>query len=201
MVQLIMYTKSKTVYIFEGGFAVKNKLFRIIGSIICTAMLFNTFFGVSATKAEPVEVESLRTEYEKHFRNPDGTVTAIINTTPIHYLNNGKWEGIDNTLIQLDNAYTNKSNSLSVTLASETSLRSGNGSNSPKMVQIVCNGYSIAWDMTDVANNLSRKSNIFFKGKYSYSAEIRFYKITKDVNVYDYGHSNGHSSTSTGVTW
>lgn len=44
----------------------------------------------------------MRSQYEKHYDNGDGTYTAIIDTVPIHYNNeNGEWVEIDNTLIQM----------------------------------------------------------------------------------------------------
>ncbi|MDR1630581.1 MAG: DNRLRE domain-containing protein [Oscillospiraceae bacterium] len=45
------------------------------------------------------EVESLRDENTKHFRNADGTYTAMLYPEPVHYEKEGKWKDIDNTLI------------------------------------------------------------------------------------------------------
>lgn len=40
---------------------------------------------VSAIAEQPFEVLSMRSQYEKHYDNGDGTYTAIIDTVPIHY--------------------------------------------------------------------------------------------------------------------
>ena len=53
------------------------------------------------------ELESRREEYVKHFKNPDGTVTAVQFDMPVHRINSdGEWEEIDNTLIASANEYT-----------------------------------------------------------------------------------------------
>ena len=46
------------------------------------------------------EVTELREEYVKHFRNSDGSFTAVGYNSPVHYkeTENGDWEEIDNTL-------------------------------------------------------------------------------------------------------
>ncbi|MDR1629405.1 MAG: hypothetical protein LBS36_04220 [Oscillospiraceae bacterium] len=38
------------------------------------------------------EVESLRDENTKHFRNADGTYTAMLYTEPVHYEKDGEWK-------------------------------------------------------------------------------------------------------------
>lgn len=46
------------------------------------------------------EVESERTEYTKHYLMTDGSYVAAVYSEPVHYLENGKWEEIDNTLTE-----------------------------------------------------------------------------------------------------
>lgn len=56
---------------------------------------------------------SKRTAYEKHYDNHDGTTTALIHSTPLHYLDDGEWRDINNTLMPgQDNNYVNTSNSI-----------------------------------------------------------------------------------------
>lgn len=104
---------------------------------------------------EPVEVVSMRSEYEKHYDNGDGTYTAYIDTVPLHYYENGEWLDIDNTLIQDESGnYINKSNSMKVTLSPETSISSINtivkkSNDSNQMVSIDYNGYSLSWSLID----------------------------------------------------
>lgn len=44
------------------------------------------------------EIPSKRDEYTKVFLRADGTQTAVIAGTPLHYEKDGEWEDIDNTL-------------------------------------------------------------------------------------------------------
>ena len=77
----------------------------------------------SAQEPEPIEILSMRSEYEKHYDNGDGTITAFIDTVPLHYNVDGEWIDIDNTLVLDDlGNYVNKSNSMNVTLASSASV-------------------------------------------------------------------------------
>lgn len=46
------------------------------------------------------EVLSKRSMYAKHFRNPDGTITAHISLAPVHYRDEqGQWQDIDLTIV------------------------------------------------------------------------------------------------------
>lgn len=98
---------------------------RIISFVSCASIFAFSLITsssnekVSAIAEQPFEVLSMRSQYEKHYDNGDGTYTAIIDTAPIHYNNeNGEWVEIDNALIQNDDgSYTNAKNSMNVTLA------------------------------------------------------------------------------------
>ena len=57
------------------------------------------------------ELINLRKKREKHFLNPDGTITCHVYDKDIHYLKNGIYEEIDNTLVDIGDHYENKSNS------------------------------------------------------------------------------------------
>ncbi|MDQ0156471.1 DNRLRE domain-containing protein [Robertmurraya andreesenii] len=68
------------------------------------------------------EVENLRTENSKTFLNEDGTYTAEIAQSPIHYKDaKGKWKEIDNTLVDVQDkaAVENKSNKFKVKIEKE----------------------------------------------------------------------------------
>ncbi len=61
------------------------------------------------------EVKSERSSYEKVFRKDDGSYEVVTYQEPVHYLENGNWEEIDNSIIE-DNSgdYTNKRNSVKI---------------------------------------------------------------------------------------
>lgn len=111
---------------------------------------------VSATDEQPFEVLSMRSQYEKHYDNGDGTYTAIVDTAPIHYNNeNGEWVEIDNTLIQNDDgSYTNAKNSMNVTLAPTANINTisdidNNNMNDCHLVSLDYMGYNISWDIVN----------------------------------------------------
>lgn len=56
------------------------------------------------------ELKNLRKKNEKHFLQDDGTIIAKMYRENIHYLKNGVYEEIDNTLIKKGNKFQNKSN-------------------------------------------------------------------------------------------
>ncbi len=105
--------------------------------------------SVSAAKKEPVEILSLRSEYGKHFDNGDGTITAYINSAPIHYWQNDEWVEIDNTLILDENGnYTNKSNSLNVTIPSK--LSANDIADKENGVQLEYDNYALSVSLVDL---------------------------------------------------
>lgn len=57
-----------------------------------------------------IEILEKRKAREKHFLREDGTFKAIVYNDDIHYLKNGKYEEIDNTIVEEEDFYTNKSN-------------------------------------------------------------------------------------------
>ena len=63
---------------------------------------------------EQIELISKRKPREKHFLQKDGTIKVEIYDTDIHYLKNGKYEEIDNTLVQKGNMAVNKANNYGV---------------------------------------------------------------------------------------
>ena len=64
------------------------------------------------------EIEDKRSKDTKHFRMSDGSIKACIYPQNVHYLKNGKYEDIDNTLVFDEKAgvYKNKANSAKITL-------------------------------------------------------------------------------------
>lgn len=61
-----------------------------------------------------IEILEKRKPREKHFLREDGTFKAIVYNEDIHFLKNGKYEEIDNSIIEEKDFYTNKSNSYKV---------------------------------------------------------------------------------------
>lgn len=57
-----------------------------------------------------IEIISKRKPREKHFLREDGSIVAKIYSDDVHYLKNGKYEEIDNELIETEEYIENKSN-------------------------------------------------------------------------------------------
>ena len=57
------------------------------------------------------ELKTLRERKVKNYLNEDGTITAQIYNNDIHYLNNGVYREIDNTLVDKGEYFENKYNS------------------------------------------------------------------------------------------
>ncbi len=60
------------------------------------------------------EIKNLRQRNEKHFLNDDGTITCYLYNEDIHYLNNGVYQTINNTIIDNGSSLTNKANAFHV---------------------------------------------------------------------------------------
>ena len=89
------------------------------------------------------EIEEERDKFTKVFQNSDGTKTAIVSATPIHYETNDGWKDIDNTLIEetndTGNVYKNKKNDFTVTIPKEIT--------SSKDLKVEKDGYTISFEL------------------------------------------------------
>lgn len=59
------------------------------------------------------ELEEKRNENTKYFLKNDGTYEAVLYEDPVHYLKDGKWADIDNSLEDKGNHYESKKMTLS----------------------------------------------------------------------------------------
>ena len=120
----------------------KNKVsFKIIAALVTLIMLVSVIplnvlaAEISLVNATQLANESLelsdieyemtdkRTEDTKVFQRADGTKVMIQSATPLHYLENGQWKEIDNSLVREEKdgkvKYKNKSNSFDVSFPEE----------------------------------------------------------------------------------
>jgi hypothetical protein len=81
-------------------------------------------------------------------------------------------------------------------------LRHSDGMWSHKNAYFPVSNKSIGTNTTLTDNNISTavKESHYLIGNYSLGS-VRFYKITKNANVYEYAHGNGHTATSTGTSF
>ena len=89
------------------------------------------------------EVEESRTEYSKEFKLSNGLYAAAVYAAPVHYMEDGQWKDIDNTLktsrIGSLNYYTNTAGVWDVQLPSQLAA------NAP--VTITKDGYTLSFYM------------------------------------------------------
>lgn len=63
---------------------------------------------------QEIELIDKRKEREKHFLQKNGEIIAKVYDEDIHFLKNGKYEEIDNTLVKQNEYYTNKRNAYKI---------------------------------------------------------------------------------------
>lgn len=126
------------------------------------------------------ELIELRKEREKHFLNDDGTITACIYNEDIHYLENGEYKEIDNTLVENGNSYTNKENDFKVEFDSNNLYKISN-----KKYSLTCNILNINNYNMVKENNLIKFENVLRNIDITYGIigkEIKENIIIKDIN-------------------
>ena len=152
-----------------------KKRISLITALTVSLFSFSTMSssGARAKATEPVEILSLRSEYGKHFDNGDGTRTSYVNTAPIHYLEDGEWVEIDNSLVIDENDnYTNVSNPLKVTIPSKLSI--GDSSS----IGLVSNGNSIQIPLEDIIKNVT---DMDIEGVEASVNDVNYTKIEKEL--------------------
>ncbi|MEA4826089.1 MAG: DNRLRE domain-containing protein, partial [Clostridium sp.] len=93
------------------------------------------------------EVEEKREENIKHFLLEDNTYEAVIYKEPIHYKENGKWQDIDNTLVE---AKDDQGNSILENKKNDFKVKIAKKSNSEKLISINKDKYEISWKVSKV---------------------------------------------------
>lgn len=87
---------------------------------------------------------SLREENIKHFIMSDHTYRAVVYSTPVHYLKDGAWVDIDNSLAA-QSALSEEDFSGQITTEGPFSVKFANNINSSKLVRIDKDGYRLSW--------------------------------------------------------
>lgn len=105
-------------------------------------------------KAEVLyEVKEKRDEYSKVFKRSDGTYTAVVSSTPLHYDNDGVWEDVDNTLVSDGSILTNNSGIFSAELPKTISENDG--------VSVKNGSCEVSFTMNDIGeSNAAVQNNI-----------------------------------------
>lgn len=91
------------------------------------------------------EVIDKRDISTKHFLKKDGSYEALVYNEPVHYLENGQWKDINNTLEEKDNHYENTDNDFKLKLAKN--------SNDEKLITIEKEKYKLSWELVKSNNS------------------------------------------------
>ena len=102
-----------------------------------------------AEKAEILyEVTEKRDEHTKVYKRADGTYTALVSQTPLHFMSDGVWKEIDNTLISKNGELTNADNPFNVTLPERITSNS--------QITLENDGDEIAFAVNDITASSSK---------------------------------------------
>lgn len=97
------------------------------------------------------EVTEKRDAYTKVYKKTDGTYTAVMSKLPLHFLENGEWEDIDNTLLKKNGVLSNSSNSFDVSFPEKMIENSD--------IQIEKNGSVISFAVNDISTSDAKVEN------------------------------------------
>lgn len=97
------------------------------------------------------EVKEKRDEHTKVFKKNDGSYTAIKTEEPLHYLNNGIWEEIDNSLFLDGEIYTNSENLFNVEFPESIDVN--------ESVIVENDGYELSFNFNDITESLAVVEN------------------------------------------
>ena len=98
------------------------------------------------------EVIEKRDEYTKVFKRADGSYTAFMFEEPIHFEENGKWEEIDNSLVEKNGVLRNTKNSFNVEFPTKLS--------ESKEIKIENDGCEISFAVNDIDETSSKVEKI-----------------------------------------
>ena len=91
------------------------------------------------------EVEEKRDEYTKVYKKDDGTYTAVMSAEPLHYLKDGEWEEINNSLLPNGDTYSNAENSFTVEVPENI--------NSNENLTVEKDGYEISFSVEGISES------------------------------------------------
>jgi YD repeat-containing protein len=101
------------------------------------------------------EIVEKREKNVKHFLKDDGTYEAVIYPKPVHYFDNGKWQDIDNSLIEIVDTDVVGNKVLS-TKQNDYNVKIDSNLSSKKLVSIEKDKYKIEWNIENAKTNQSQ---------------------------------------------
>lgn len=111
------------------------------------------------------EITGMREEYTKHFLNNDYSYEAVVYPEPVHYLEDGEWKEVDNTLKEADDTSVTSGDISKADLtkgnvlenqANDYEVRFAKNANSNKLVQLKKDNYELSWAVVEAKNAQSK---------------------------------------------
>ena len=122
------------------------------------------------------EIEEKRDAYVKHYKMSDGTNSAVISSEPLHFMQNGKWEDIDNTWISTvrdgETVYANKNGVSDVSLPEHLS----DGAE----ISVAKDGYTLSFAPQDILPSVLEMQD---EQTAEISADAFAQQIPEDINT------------------
>lgn len=107
------------------------------------------------------EIESLRSEFEKHFLREDGSYVVATYSNPVHYEEDGEWKEINNNLILTNDEKSESGNAMYVTKSSPTSISIPQSFSNEQKISATNKGYTISFGVNNTTNaQLSKTATI-----------------------------------------
>ncbi|AJA46845.1 tRNA(Glu)-specific nuclease WapA [Clostridium pasteurianum DSM 525 = ATCC 6013] len=96
------------------------------------------------------ELSEKRTKDSKSFQKDDGSYEIALYKTPVHYLDNGTWKDIDNTLEEKsEKDQKGKSNKYLQNKQNDFKVKISKNSSTEKLMEIQKDKYNVSWNLSD----------------------------------------------------
>ena len=128
------------------------------------------------------EVTEKRDEHTKVYKRADGTYTALVSQTPLHFMSDGIWKEIDNTLVSKNGVLTNADNPFNVTLPERITSNS--------QITLENDGNEIAFAVNDISASESKIVDMksaaaeeFEVAVANTKSEVKYEDVTEDTDI------------------
>ena len=128
------------------------------------------------------EVTEKRDEHTKVYKRADGTYTALVSQTPLHFLSDGIWKEIDNTLVSKNGVLTNADNPFIVTLPERITSNS--------QITLENDGNEIAFAVNDISASASKIVDMKSAAAEEFEAnvantksEVKYEDVAEDTDI------------------
>ena len=126
----------------------KNRKSKITALFISVVMLFQIMSlenVIALTRSDQTvyilsEISELRDEFSNQYELSDGQIMAVVHSNPINFEKDGRWETIDNTLIDDNDIIRTENEVFNVEFAGQA--------DSEKLVRVKSGNHEISWSLT-----------------------------------------------------